>query len=182
MFTCGLGLLLTIDAAHKASYCGDVASDLPEDCSEVTGFSSVNCRKSASSDKRGHRHAAGGAENWHDVAKACTAMNRRDFLLFRTEGRTTTVELSCERLYMRYVDARRAPEPDAPDAIVDGEPPARFDRRSVRQLFDDIANDVRNADLLRITQTEWLSEEDFRREVMALVDGVRARNGRVEMS
>ena len=108
-------------------------------------------------------------------------MNRRDFLLFRTEGRTKTVELSCERLYMRYVDARRAPEPDAVDVVVDGEPPARFDRRSVRQLFDDIADDVRDADLLRITQAEWLAEDDFRREVDALADVVRGRGGRVEM-
>jgi hypothetical protein len=108
-------------------------------------------------------------------------MNRRDFLLFRTEGRTKTVELSCERLYMRYVDARRASEPDAADVVVDGEPPARFDSRTVRQLFDDIAHDVREADLLRMTHTEWLAEEDFRREVTALVDVVRARGGRVEM-
>ena len=108
-------------------------------------------------------------------------MNRRDFLLFRTEGRTKTVELSCERLYMRYVDARRAPEPDADAGVADGEPPARFDRRSARQLFDDIARDVADADLLRVTQTEWLAEEDFRREVTALVDLVRARGGRVEM-
>lgn len=108
-------------------------------------------------------------------------MNRRDFLLFRTEGHTKTVELSCERLYMRYVDARRMPEPDA-DAVVDGEPPARFDRPSARQLFDDLAHDLREADLLRVTHTEWLAEEDFRREVTALVDAVRARGGRVEMS
>jgi hypothetical protein len=147
----------------------------------VTGFSSVNCCNFTASDKHGHPDDAGGAENWHDVAKACTAMNRRDFLLFRTEGATKTVELSCERLYMRYVDARRAPEPDAADSIVDGEPPARFERRSVQQLFDDIANDVREADVLRITQTAWLSEEGFRREVTALVDVVRTRGGRVEM-
>ena len=108
-------------------------------------------------------------------------MNRRDFLLFRTEGRTRTVELSCERLYMRYVNARRAPEPDTADGIVDGEPPARFDRRSVRQLFDDIAREVHDADLLRVTQTEWLTEEEFRGEVTALADAVRRRGGRVEM-
>jgi hypothetical protein len=108
-------------------------------------------------------------------------MNRRDFLLFRTEGRAKTVELSCERLYMRYVDARRAPEPDTEDNVVNGEPPARFARQSVRELFDAIADDVREADLLRITQRDWLADEDLRREVAALVDAVRARGGRVEM-
>jgi hypothetical protein len=108
-------------------------------------------------------------------------MNRRDFLLFRTEGRTKTVELSCERLYMRYVDARRMPEPDADGVVIDGEPPARFASRSVRQLFDDLAHDLRDADLLRVTHTDWLAEEDFRREVTALVDVVRARGARVEV-
>ncbi len=107
-------------------------------------------------------------------------MNRRDFLMFRTDGRTKTVELSCERLYMRYVDARRTPEPDD-DAAVNGEPPARFERRSVRQIFDDLAHDLREADVLRITDTEWLAEQDFSREVKALVDVVRARGSRVEM-
>jgi len=33
-------------------------------------------------------------------------MKRRDFLLFKTDGRTKTVEVSCERLYMQFVDAR----------------------------------------------------------------------------
>ena len=108
-------------------------------------------------------------------------MNRRDFLLFKTEGRTRTVEVSCEQLYMRFVDARRAPEPDAADLVMDGEPPARFDRRSVRQLFDGVARDLHDADVLRITQTEWLAEEEFRREVTALADVVRGRGGRVEM-
>jgi hypothetical protein len=108
-------------------------------------------------------------------------MKRRDFLMFRTDGRTKTVELSCERLYMQYVDARRTAEPDADDAAVNGEPPARFERRSVRQLFDDLAHDLRDADLLRVTHAEWLAEEDFRREVTALVEVVRARGGRVEM-
>ena len=108
-------------------------------------------------------------------------MNRRDFLLFKTEGRTRTVEVSCEQLYMRYVDARRAPETDPVDVVVDGEPPARFDRRTVRQLFEDLAGDVQEADVLRLTHTEWLAQEDFRGEVTALADAVRGRGGRVEM-
>jgi hypothetical protein len=108
-------------------------------------------------------------------------MKRRDFLLFKTEGRTKTVEVSCERLYMQFVDARRAPEPSATELVVDGEPPARFDRRTVQQLFADIARDVDDADVLRLTHTEWLTEEEFRHEVTTLVDAVRGRGGRVEM-
>ena len=107
-------------------------------------------------------------------------MKRRDFLLFRTEGRTKTVELSCERLYMLYVDTRNTPGPEAADED-DGEPPARFELRTARQLFDDLARDLRDADVLHLTHTEWLAEEEFSREVRALADAVRARGGRVEM-
>ena len=107
-------------------------------------------------------------------------MNRRDFLLFKTEGRTKTVELSCERLYMLYVDTRNTPDAEPPE-VYDGEPPARFEIRSARQLFDDISRDLDGVDILRITHTEWLAEEEFRREMTALVDAVRGRGGRVEM-
>ena len=75
-------------------------------------------------------------------------MNRRDFLLFRTEGRTKTVEVSCERLYMLYVDTRNTPEPQAADEH-DGEPPARFELRTARQLLTNIARDLREADMSR---------------------------------
>jgi len=108
-------------------------------------------------------------------------MNRRDFLLFRTEGRTRTVELSCERLYILYVDTRNTPETEGADEQYDGEPPARFELRTARQLFDDLARDLREADVLRITHSEWLAEEEFRREVNALADTVRTRGGRVEI-
>src|SRR5687768_16800267 len=111
-------------------------------------------------------------------------MKRRDFLLFRTEGHTKTVELSCERLYMLYVDARNAAQAPATADHLDtqnGEPPARFEIRTTRQLFDDLARDLHGADVLRVTHTEWLAADDFKREVDALVDAVRARGGRVEM-
>jgi hypothetical protein len=113
--------------------------------------------------------------------RCSSVMKRRDFLMFRTEGRTKTVELSCERLYMLYVDTRNRPGPEPADEY-EGEPPARFALRTARQLFDDLARDLRDADVLRVTHTEWLAEEEFTREVTALAEAVRARGGRVEMS
>lgn len=107
-------------------------------------------------------------------------MNRRDFLLFRTEGRTKTVELSCERLYMLYVDTRNAPGPEPADAY-DGEPPARFEMRSARQLFDDVGRDLSDVDILRLTHIEWLADAEFRSEVDALIAAVRTRGGQVEL-
>jgi len=107
-------------------------------------------------------------------------MNRRDFLLFRTEGRTKTVELSCERLYMLYVDTHNAPGPEPADAY-DGEPPARFAMRSARELFEDVGRDLRDVDILRLTHIEWLADAEFRSEVDALIAAVRTRGGQVEL-
>jgi hypothetical protein len=106
-------------------------------------------------------------------------MNRRDFLLFKTEGRTKTVELSCERLYMLYVDTRNTPTAEPPEAY-DGEPPARFEIRSAQQLFDDVSRDLDGIDIVRITHTEWLADADFKREVDGLIAAVQRRGGRVE--
>ena len=107
-------------------------------------------------------------------------MNRRDFLLFKTEGRTKTVELSCERLYMLYVDTRNTPDAE-PQEVYDGEPPARFTLRSARQLFDDISRDLDGVDILRVMHTEWLADGDFKREVETLISAIQSRGGRVEL-
>ena len=107
-------------------------------------------------------------------------MNRRDFLLFKTEGRTKTVELSCERLYMLYVDTRNTPDAE-PLEVYDGEPPARFEIRSARQLFDDISRDLDGVDILRVMHTEWLADGDFKREVETVIASVQRRGGRVEL-
>ena len=109
-------------------------------------------------------------------------MNRRDFLRFRTAGSEKTVELSCERLYMHYRDAQTAELPVEPD-VDEGEPPARFTMRTTRQLFDDLAADLDQADILRVTHAEWLDAAvDFRHEVEQLAASIRARGGRVEFS
>jgi hypothetical protein len=109
-------------------------------------------------------------------------MNRRDFLLFRTAGSEKTVELSCERLFMHYRDAQLGELP--PDPNVDhGEPPARFTMRTTRQLFEDLAGDLADADVLRVTHAEWLAAaDDFRREIGSLAATLRARGARVEFT
>lgn len=107
-------------------------------------------------------------------------MNRRDFLLFKTEGRRKTVELSCERLYMLYVDTRNTLDAE-PREVYDGEPPARFTLRSARQLFDDISRDLDGVDILRVMHTEWLADGDFKREVETLIAAIQSRGGRVEL-
>lgn len=104
-------------------------------------------------------------------------MNRRDFLLFRTDGRTKTVELSCERLYMQFRDAQRPPAESGGEE--GGEPPADFDTRPAGHLFADLERALAGSDVLQLTETTWLADEDFARLVHALADRLRAGGIRV---
>ena len=63
----------------------------------------------------------------------------------------------------------------------DGEPPARFEMRSARQLFDDISRDLDGVDILRVMHSEWLADGDFKREVETLIAAIQGRGGRVEL-
>jgi len=84
-------------------------------------------------------------------------MNRRDFLSLRT-GEPAL--LSCERLYMRYLDARS-----------DG---------TIRELFDRLAGDLRGVTVLRLTDTSWLSRADLKAQLDAVLDAFRANGGRID--
>ena len=83
------------------------------------------------------------------------SLDRRSFLLLRATPEPRTFELSCEQLYMRYVDARL---------------PKRQDR-----LFDRLRADLVEVEDLYVLHTEWLSNEDLRARVTALVQELRAR-------
>ena len=113
-------------------------------------------------------------------------MNRRDFLLLRTQGSDRVLELSCERLYMQYVDAqsvakRRGEEIDgmteAPWWV--GEPPTSMDGPDAEGLFRELQSDLADADVLQVRDREWLVTGDFRDRLEALLGGFRARGGRV---
>ena len=106
-------------------------------------------------------------------------MNRRDFLLFRTAGTRRIVELSCERLYMRCLDAQL---PNAPgDEPWLGEPPRVVSGRTVDELFQGLERDLEAVDVLRVVDTRWLASEELRQRLQATLDRFRARGGQVEM-
>ncbi len=114
-------------------------------------------------------------------------MNRRDFLLFRTGEKDNVVELSCERLYMRYVEAQaiagqRGDELGAVGELWDGEPPTVIEERTPEELFQDLDRDLRDADVLRVLDSSWLVGGEFRDKFEALLASFRARGGRVEFS
>ena len=113
-------------------------------------------------------------------------MNRRDFLLLRKEPRRREFELSCERLYMRCLDTQvTAPQPDNPPDSTEespwgGEPPARFAEHSREQLFEDLDRELREVEILRIVNSHWLVG-DLRHDFERLMDGFRARGGRIQI-
>ena len=86
-------------------------------------------------------------------------MDRRDFLLLRAGAAGSPVELSCERLLMKYVDAQMT---DTTAALL---------ARLGREL--EAARDV------RLVDTEWLARDDFRRDVSGVLDAFRARGGNI---
>ena len=86
-------------------------------------------------------------------------MNRRDFLLLRADRDRRTMALSCERLYMRYVDAE-----------LDG---------STGPFFAAIDRELRDVDVVRLTDTAWLARHDIKERLERVLDAFRARGGRV---
>ena len=88
-------------------------------------------------------------------------MNRRDFILLG-RGRTRTLEVSCERLYMTFVDARM--------------------HGSTAALLARLANRSTEARRLRLRETAWLAREDFRSALQPILDAFESRGGTIEMA
>jgi hypothetical protein len=108
-------------------------------------------------------------------------MNRREFLSLHIERRGRIAELSCERLYMRYLDSQLS-SAGASDAAVEGEsePPRIFGNGSTPDLFETLARHLENADVVRVAGRSWLSRDDFRRRLEPVLTAFVARGGRVE--
>ena len=87
------------------------------------------------------------------------SLDRRSFLLLRPTREPRTFELSCEQLYMRYVDARL---------------PKRRDR-----LFDRLRTELGQVEELHVLHREWLTVDDLRMRVEALTNELRGRGVRV---
>jgi len=111
-------------------------------------------------------------------------LDRRAFLRLATRGRDRVLEVSCERLYMRWVDAPTEVRPtDLAQAFdwVDepGEPPAYFAIETRAELLRQLDVSLAGAQTVRLLEPEWLAHEDLRREVNARIAEFRRRGGRV---
>jgi len=85
-------------------------------------------------------------------------MNRREFLLF-TSPAQTTAKLSCEQLYMRYLDS-----------TLDG---------STSQLFRNIEADLSTVTSLHLTDAAWLNCEELK-PFESILASFRERGGSIE--
>jgi hypothetical protein len=84
-------------------------------------------------------------------------IERRDFLLLKTGAPAV---LSCEHLYMRYLDSQ-----------MDG---------TTAQLFDNLAGDLRRVNAVRLTDTTWLAREDLKARLDTVLETFRAGGGRID--
>jgi hypothetical protein len=87
------------------------------------------------------------------------SVTRRDFLLLRA-GQPAV--LSCERLFMRYLDSQS-----------DG---------ATAQLFAALADDLCRVTTVRLVDTSWLARDDLKRELDAVLAAFTARGGSLEWS
>jgi hypothetical protein len=85
-------------------------------------------------------------------------MNRREFLFFRKELRSAA-ELSCEQLYMRYLDS-----------TLDGTTP---------HFFHDIEQRLSTVTSLRLADPAWLSCDELK-PVQSILASFRERGGHIE--
>jgi hypothetical protein len=87
-------------------------------------------------------------------------MNRREFLLLKPGPENRTAEISCERLYMRYLDSR-----------IDGSTPG---------FLKNLADDLNDVDVLRLTDTGWLTSEELQQHIEPILASFRSRGGTID--
>ena len=114
-------------------------------------------------------------------------MNRRDFLLLRRVPSSRIVELSCQQLYMRYLDSqvtgdRRVVDADTTPDPWGGEPVAVFEERTFADVLRSIEDGLRDADVVRLNESAWLACEDVTRGLDVVLNAFKSRGVRVEAS
>jgi hypothetical protein len=86
-------------------------------------------------------------------------MNRREFLSF-TAKEAHAVDISCERLYMSYLDSLGAGTEES--------------------FLEEISRQLASASHLRLKESFWLEAQALRGAILPLLDRYKARGGTVE--
>ncbi|MSR11621.1 MAG: hypothetical protein EXR84_07470 [Gammaproteobacteria bacterium] len=113
-------------------------------------------------------------------------MNRRDFLLFRTDGPDRVVDLSCQKLFVHYLDLNSGFAQGIPESGMlenadwwAGEPPLAISTTAPEEFFRSVQKEILKADQLRIVDMEWMAQGDFRIRVETLIAAFRAAGGEI---
>ena len=85
-------------------------------------------------------------------------VDRRDFLLLRA-GEPAV--LSCERLFMRYLDSQMD--------------------QTTPQLFAHLAGDLRRVRAVRLTETTWLARADLKQQLDPVLETFTSSGGVVTL-
>jgi len=106
--------------------------------------------------------------------------SRRDFLRLRRTERGKVLEVSCHTLFMRCADATLAAPADLEWEPGMGEPPTVFERPSLEDLVEVFEADLRDAQVLRLREPEWMASVHGAARFEAVIAAFRARGGVVE--
>jgi hypothetical protein len=107
-------------------------------------------------------------------------LTRRDFLRLRRSERGKVLEVSCRALFMRLADATIEPERLEHYESWMGEPPAIFDRASPVEIVQSLDADLRDVQVLRLLEPEWLEGIQEAVRIQSTLDAFRSRGGVVE--
>ena len=77
-------------------------------------------------------------------------------------GRTRTLNVSCQRLHLIFVEATTD--------------------EATASLINQLQTGVANANRFKLRTPAWLTREDFKRVLTQLIDGVRAQRDAIEIS
>lgn len=120
------------------------------------------------------------------MASGPSPVSRRDFLRLRRSERGKVLELSCRTLFMRCSDAGAGAPPGSGEGDLEahepwmGEPAPRLQRRSATAIIDAIEDELRDTQVLRLLDPEWLDSIEGSARLEAIVDAFRERGGIVE--
>ena len=115
-------------------------------------------------------------------------LDRRAFLRLTVRGKERVLDLSCERLYVRWVNARAGVGSAAGASFADGAAAPPCDGEPLLDVvvpgIDDVLAELdgrlQGAHVLRVSGREWLADEGFRGAVESRIEAFRRRGGRVE--
>lgn len=107
-------------------------------------------------------------------------VSRRDFLRLRRTERGKVAEVSCHTLFMRCADAMLPAPADLEWEPGMGEPPAVIERPSLDRLVASFEDELRDAQVLRLQEAQWLASVHGAPRFEAVIAAFRARGGIVE--